>query len=64
MPRNTKANETILTPATPTGASLRATVPVFIISQFKLKKGDSLRWYIKGKHLVVEIIKNDGKRYY
>jgi hypothetical protein len=27
-------------------ASLKTTVPVFIVKQFKLKKGDNLDWYI------------------
>ena len=27
-------------------ASLKTTVPVFIVKQFNLKKGDNLEWYI------------------
>jgi hypothetical protein len=60
MPKNTRADETILSPAASKGVSLRAIVPAFIISQFELRKGDALRWKIKGKYLRVEIVKNNG----
>ena len=62
MPRNTRADETLLCPATSKGASLRAIVPAFIISSLNLKKGDTLRWIIKKKYLVVEIVKNTNNK--
>jgi len=46
MPKNSRADETVLHAATSTGASLRTTVPAFAISQLGLKKGDVLRWEI------------------
>ena len=54
MPRNSRADETILHAATSSGTSLRTTVPAFAISQLGLKKGDILRW---------EIDKEDGELY-
>ena len=46
MPKNSRADETVLHAATSTGTSLRTTVPAFAISQLGLKKGDILRWEI------------------
>jgi len=46
MPKNERADETILQPATPKGNSLRITVPAFVIQQFDLEKGDRLRWKV------------------
>ena len=46
MPKNPRADETILHAATSSGTSLRTTVPAFAISQLGLKKGDVLRWEI------------------
>ena len=46
MPKNPRADETVLHAATSTGTSLRTTVPAFAISQLGLKKGDVLRWEI------------------
>jgi antitoxin component of MazEF toxin-antitoxin module len=59
MPKNPKANQTILNPATSTGDSLRTTIPSFIKNQFKLEKGDSLEWGIDGDHLVARIVKKE-----
>jgi|MTBAKMStandDraft_1061839.scaffolds.fasta_scaffold08511_2 hypothetical protein len=60
MPRNSRANETIITSAASNSSSLRATVPAFIKDQFRLEKGDRLRWNINGNKLVIEIIKQEG----
>ena len=46
MPKNPRADETILHAATSSGTSLRTTVPAFAISQLGLEKGDILRWEI------------------
>jgi hypothetical protein len=46
MPKNPRADETVLHAATSSGTSLRTTVPAFAISQLGLKKGDILRWEI------------------
>jgi antitoxin component of MazEF toxin-antitoxin module len=59
MPKNPRANQTILNPATSTGDSLRTTIPSFIKNQFKLQKGDSLEWKIEGDHLVVRMVKRE-----
>ncbi len=59
MPKNPKANQTILNPATSTGDSLRTTLPSFIKNQFGLQKGDSLEWSIEGDHLTVRIVKKE-----
>jgi len=41
---------TTLTPATPNGKSLRATVPIGIVRQFRLKAGDKLNWIIEARN--------------
>jgi len=41
---------TTLTPATPSGNSLRATVPIGIVRQFRLKVGDKLNWIIEARN--------------
>jgi len=41
---------TTLTPATPSGKSLRATVPISIVRQFRLKIGDKLNWTIEARN--------------
>lgn len=60
MPKNPRANETILNPATSSGDSLRTTVPSFIKNQFNLQKGDSFEWLIEGDHLVVNPIRKEA----
>jgi antitoxin component of MazEF toxin-antitoxin module len=60
MPKNPRANQTILHPATSSGDSLRTTLPSFIKNQFKLEKGDSLEWSIEGDHLVVRLVKKEA----
>lgn len=55
MPRNKKANETKLTKATSNGASLRTTVPAFIICSLGLNEGDIFQWNVEnvdGSHLI------------
>jgi antitoxin component of MazEF toxin-antitoxin module len=59
MPKNPRANQTILNPATSTGESLRTTLPSFIKNQFGLQKGDLLEWSIEGDHLAVKIVKKE-----
>ena len=49
-------NETILHPATSKSSSLRTTVPMFIINQFKLKQGDKLRWNLEAKEGKIVIV--------
>jgi antitoxin component of MazEF toxin-antitoxin module len=55
MPKNTRADESILNLASSKRRSLRATVPSFIVDQFDLKQGDVLRWKISGDKLVIEM---------
>jgi antitoxin component of MazEF toxin-antitoxin module len=59
MAKNIRADESILNPATPQSRSLRTTIPAFIVSQFELKKGDKLRWFIEDGFLVVQIQKEE-----
>lgn len=54
MPRNTRADESVLHLATKAGGSLRATIPAFIVNQLDLKQGDKIRWKIDGEHVIVE----------
>lgn len=48
MSRGSKADETILNYANKQKTSFKTTVPSFIISQFRLDKGDKLKWAISG----------------
>jgi len=57
MPKNSRADESILHPATSSGGSLRTTIPAFIVSQMNLKKGTIFRWKISGEKLEIEIKK-------
>jgi len=62
MPKNSRADETVLHAATSSGTSLRTTVPAFAISQLGLKKGDILRWEIdKDKDILYLKIKHFKK---
>ena len=54
MPRNTRADESVLHLATKEGGSLRATIPAFIVNQLDLKQGDKIRWKIDGSRVIVE----------
>jgi len=57
MPKNTRADESILNLASSKRRSLRATVPSFIVDQFELKQGDKFKWRIEGGKLVIEMKK-------
>jgi len=41
---------TVLTIATTSSKSLRATVPIGIVRQLKLREGDKLRWQIRAEN--------------
>lgn len=49
--------KTTISRATTTGESLRTTIPISIVKQFKLTEGDSLDWTLKVKNnkLMIEI---------
>jgi hypothetical protein len=45
MPKNTRADETVLHYATSKQVgTLRVTIPAFIVSNMGLKKGDVIKW--------------------
>jgi len=46
MAKNKRQDESTLQMATSKSTSLRTTIPAFIVNQFDLKKGDTLRWAI------------------
>jgi hypothetical protein len=58
MPRNVRADESVLHPATAQTTSLRITVPAFVAAKLDLKKGDRFRWHIEGKELRIEVMKD------
>jgi len=58
MPKNPRADETILQPASGTGNSLRVTVPAFLTNMFELEKGDRFRWKTDNDGIRIEIIKD------
>ena len=55
MPRNLRADESILNSATSTSGSLRVTIPSFIVAKENLKKGDTFRWHRVKGGLFIEI---------
>lgn len=59
MPRNVRADESVLHPATAQTTSLRVTVPAFVVAKLDLKKGNRFRWHIEGNELKIEIIKEN-----
>ena len=58
MPRNVRADESVLHPATAQTTSLRVTVPGFIVAKLDLKKGDRFRWHIVDKEMRIEVIRD------
>ena len=68
MPKNPRADETIVHSATSKGTSFRVTIPAFIIGQVGLKKGSILRWKIIEKEngenylKVWHVKQNDGEK--
>jgi len=61
MAKNQRSDESILNLATSQRRSLRTTVPAFIVDQFDLKQGDTLRWKISGDKLEIELKEVRGK---
>ena len=55
MPRNVRADESVLHPATPTTTSLRVTVPAYIVAKMDLKKGDRFRWHIEDNGIRIQV---------
>jgi hypothetical protein len=56
MAKNKRADQTVLSRATPISESLKTTVPAFIVSTLGLKKGTIVRWKIESdRQLAVEI---------
>jgi hypothetical protein len=47
---------TIITKANSTSQSLRTTIPMSIVRQFKLKESDHLRWEIQAKESKLIIV--------
>lgn len=59
MPRNVRADESVLNPATTKSASLRTTIPGYLVAKLELKKGDRFRWEIENDKLCVQVIKEE-----
>ncbi len=55
---------TVLTPASSKSRSLRTTLPMSIVKQFKLKQGDRLSWKLQARGdeivIVVKPIEREG----
>jgi len=63
MPKNARADESILNYANSNNRSLRATIPQYIIDSLMLKKGDTLRWKTDGNNrLLIEVKRNKELR--
>jgi hypothetical protein len=62
MPRNRRADETVLSLVTKNSESLKATVPAFIVSSLELGKGGVFRWRIGNSSLVIEIRRKKGDK--
>jgi len=58
---------TTLTPATSKKESLRTTVPMSIVKQFDLEKGDKLDWMLKAENgdiiIIAKPIKSSSERF-
>ena len=54
MPKNSRADESMLNRATSKGGSLRTTIPAFIVSSFELKEGGKIRWILENGKIIVE----------
>ena len=56
---------TVLTVATSNSKSLRATVPIGIVRQFRLKEGDELHWQLQAQNgdmiIIVKPMKQNGQ---
>jgi len=65
MPKNTRADETVLHYATSKKVgTLRATIPAFIVSTMNLKKGDILKWESQSGNdglITARVIRSDEK---
>lgn len=57
-----KGNETILAPAVANSDSLRTTVPLHIVQQFKLKPKDHFSWELKVEGGELQILVTPRKR--
>lgn len=55
MPKNDRADESILNYANSSNRSLRATIPLYIVDALELRKGDALRWKISGNRLIIVV---------
>jgi len=60
MAKSSRHDESALQPATPKSNSLRTTVPVSIVNQFDLKKGDKLNWAIENGSVVIQVTKQEN----
>lgn len=56
-----EGEKTIITKATTTSKSLRATIPMGIVKQFDLKEGDKLAWKIEAKEDKLVIVVTSEK---
>ncbi|MCX6701272.1 MAG: AbrB/MazE/SpoVT family DNA-binding domain-containing protein [Methanomicrobiales archaeon] len=61
MAKSSRHDESVLQPATSKSNSLRTTVPVSIVNQFNLKKGDKLNWGIEDGAVVIQVAKQGNK---
>ena len=61
MAKSSRHDESVLQPATSKSNSLRTTVPVSIVNQFDLKKGDKLNWGIEDGAVVIQVAKQGNK---
>jgi phage terminase large subunit-like protein len=61
MSKNSRADESVLNLATTNGASLRTTIPSWIVAKFELKKSDKFRWHIlhekDTEYIAIQVIK-------
>ena len=62
MAKSSRHDESVLQPATSKSNSLRTTVPVSIVNQFDLKKGDKLNWAIENGAVVIQVAKQENRQ--
>ena len=61
MAKSSRHDESVLQPATSKSNSLRTTVPVSIVNQFDLKKGDKLSWGVENGAVVIQVAKQENR---
>ncbi len=61
MAKSSRHDESVLQPATTKSNSLRTTVPVSVVNQFDLKKGDKISWSIENGSVIIQVARQENR---